>query len=165
MDRLVPPSWLFPACTSTVCNSPWPRRPRLLRSVLLRNGCPGQGPRMTNSRSCRGFKQLVDGGVMTPVASQPEPDDFVFLRDVAPSIRQDIRYAGTNNLIGWPLAGYVLAWQRTSLRCGATIRRSAKRTFFGSAIPPSTPAIPPAPPLKHYARRKPASTWVPAMTR
>ena len=71
---------------------------------------------MTNSRSCRGFKQLVDGGVMTPVASQPEPDDFVFLRDVAPSIRQDIRYAGTNNLIGWPLAGYVFAWQRPSLK-------------------------------------------------
>jgi D-alanyl-D-alanine dipeptidase len=31
---------------------------------------------------------------------------FVFLRDIDPSILQDIRYAGSNNFIGRPLAGY-----------------------------------------------------------
>jgi D-alanyl-D-alanine dipeptidase len=45
-------------------------------------------------------------GVATPVASQPLPDDFVFLRDLAPTIQQDIRYAGVNNFVGRPLAGY-----------------------------------------------------------
>jgi D-alanyl-D-alanine dipeptidase len=35
------------------------------------------------------------------------PADFVFLRDIDPSIRQDIRYAGSNNFVGHPLPGYV----------------------------------------------------------
>jgi len=37
------------------------------------------------------------------------PDDFVFLRDIDPTIIQDIRYAGLNNFVGRPLAGYVAA--------------------------------------------------------
>lgn len=41
-----------------------------------------------------------------PAVAQPLPDDFVFLRDVDPSIQQDIRYAGTNNFIGRRLDGY-----------------------------------------------------------
>ncbi|WP_315833336.1 M15 family metallopeptidase [Bradyrhizobium prioriisuperbiae] len=39
-------------------------------------------------------------------AAQGLPDDFVFLRDVDPSIRQDIRYAGLNNFVGRRLPGY-----------------------------------------------------------
>jgi D-alanyl-D-alanine dipeptidase len=38
--------------------------------------------------------------------AQPLPGDFVYLRDIDPSIIQDIRYAGVNNFIGRPLAGY-----------------------------------------------------------
>lgn len=34
------------------------------------------------------------------------PDSFVYLRDVDPSIRQDVRYAGVNNFVGHPLPGY-----------------------------------------------------------
>jgi D-alanyl-D-alanine dipeptidase len=41
-----------------------------------------------------------------PGAAQGLPDDFVFLRDIDPAIRQDIRYAGSNNFMGRPLAGY-----------------------------------------------------------
>lgn len=42
-----------------------------------------------------------------PVAvAQPLPDDFVYLRELDPSIQQDIRYAGENNFVGRPLAGY-----------------------------------------------------------
>jgi D-alanyl-D-alanine dipeptidase len=45
-----------------------------------------------------------------PVAvAQALPDDFVYLRDVDPAIRQDIRYAGANNFVGRPLAGYAAA--------------------------------------------------------
>jgi len=38
--------------------------------------------------------------------AQSLPGGFVFLRDVDPTILQDIRYAGQNNFIGRPLAGY-----------------------------------------------------------
>ncbi|MFC0243349.1 M15 family metallopeptidase [Rhodopseudomonas telluris] len=38
--------------------------------------------------------------------AQPLPDDFIYLRDLDPSIRHDIRYAGANNFVGRRLAGY-----------------------------------------------------------
>lgn len=41
-----------------------------------------------------------------PAQAQSLPDDFVFLRDLDPSIRQDIRYAGVNNFVGRRLSGY-----------------------------------------------------------
>ncbi len=37
------------------------------------------------------------------------PDGFVHLADVAPTIRQDIRYAGSRNFLGRPVAGYLAA--------------------------------------------------------
>src|SRR3990170_5663236 len=44
------------------------------------------------------------------------PEDFVYLRDVDPTIQQDIRYAGTDNFTGAKVPGYeapecVLVWQ------------------------------------------------------
>jgi len=41
-----------------------------------------------------------------PAAAASLPKDFVYLRDVAPSIAQDMRYAGLNNFTGRPLPGY-----------------------------------------------------------
>src|ERR1700676_3042875 len=41
--------------------------------------------------------------------AQTLPGGFVFLRDIDPSIIQDIRYAGSNNFVGRPLAGYQAA--------------------------------------------------------
>src|SRR6478609_2362285 len=38
--------------------------------------------------------------------AQPLPGGFVYLRDIDPSIIQDIRYATTNNFVGHPMAGY-----------------------------------------------------------
>jgi D-alanyl-D-alanine dipeptidase len=40
------------------------------------------------------------------VAQGTLPAGFAYLRDVDPSIAQDIRYAGSDNFIGRPLAGY-----------------------------------------------------------
>ncbi|WP_069094105.1 M15 family metallopeptidase [Methyloligella halotolerans] len=37
------------------------------------------------------------------------PDGFVYLRDVAPSIRQEMRYAGSKNFTGEPVPGYEAA--------------------------------------------------------
>lgn len=43
-----------------------------------------------------------------PVSAQSAlPDGFVHLADVAPSIRQDIRYADARNFMGRPIAGYL----------------------------------------------------------
>jgi D-alanyl-D-alanine dipeptidase len=41
-----------------------------------------------------------------PAHAQALPGGFVFLRDIDPTIIQDIRYAGSNNFVGRPLAGY-----------------------------------------------------------
>jgi D-alanyl-D-alanine dipeptidase len=41
-----------------------------------------------------------------PAHAQTLPGGFVLLRDIDPSIVQDIRYAGSNNFTGRPLAGY-----------------------------------------------------------
>jgi D-alanyl-D-alanine dipeptidase len=41
--------------------------------------------------------------------AQSLPGDFVYLRDIDPSVIQDIRYAGSNNFIGRPLDGYGVA--------------------------------------------------------
>lgn len=42
-------------------------------------------------------------------SAQPLPQGFVHLADVAPTIRQDIRYAGSRNFMGRPAAGYQAA--------------------------------------------------------
>ena len=43
------------------------------------------------------------------VAQSPLPVGFVYLRDVDPTIVQDIRYAGADNFVGRPLPGYAAA--------------------------------------------------------
>jgi len=43
---------------------------------------------------------------IAPASAQTLPGGFVFLRDIDPTIIQDIRYAGSNNFVGRPLAGY-----------------------------------------------------------
>lgn len=35
------------------------------------------------------------------------PENFVYLKDVAPTIQQELRYAGSNNFLGRPVAGYL----------------------------------------------------------
>ena len=49
---------------------------------------------------------LVVAALISPARAQTMPGGFVFLRDIDPSILQDIRYAGSNNFVGRPLAGY-----------------------------------------------------------
>jgi D-alanyl-D-alanine dipeptidase len=49
---------------------------------------------------------LVVASTISPAAAQALPGGFVYLRDIDPTIPQDIRYAGANNFIGRPLTGY-----------------------------------------------------------
>lgn len=59
-----------------------------------------------NSLVAAGLGCLLAVAAGSGAAAQGLPGDFVFLRDVDPSIRQDIRYAGANNFVGRRLAGY-----------------------------------------------------------
>jgi len=49
---------------------------------------------------------LVATTFVSPARAQTMPGGFVFLRDIDPSIMQDLRYAGSNNFVGRPLRGY-----------------------------------------------------------
>ena len=49
---------------------------------------------------------LTTIGLAAPVRAEILPGGFVRLGEIDPTIRQDIRYAGVNNFIGRPLAGY-----------------------------------------------------------
>src|SRR4051794_12648349 len=49
---------------------------------------------------------IVAISIISSAHAQSLPGAFVYLRDIDPSIIQDIRYAGSNNFIGRPLAGY-----------------------------------------------------------
>jgi D-alanyl-D-alanine dipeptidase len=42
----------------------------------------------------------------SPMSAGSMPNGFVYLRDVDPSIQQDMRYAGSNNFTGAPVPGY-----------------------------------------------------------
>ena len=45
-------------------------------------------------------------GLADPVCAETLAGGFVRLTEIDPTIRQDIRYAGVNNFVGRPLAGY-----------------------------------------------------------
>lgn len=49
---------------------------------------------------------LMAAGLAGPAHAQTMPGGFGYLRDIDPTIRQDIRYAGVNNFMGRPLTGY-----------------------------------------------------------
>jgi zinc D-Ala-D-Ala dipeptidase len=49
---------------------------------------------------------LAVAACTSAATAQSLPGGFAFLRDIDPSIIQDIRYAGPNNFVGRPLAGY-----------------------------------------------------------
>lgn len=49
---------------------------------------------------------LVVAAIARSATAQTLPGGFVYLGDIDPTIRRDIRYAGTNNFVGRPLAGY-----------------------------------------------------------
>lgn len=49
---------------------------------------------------------LVAVAFISSARAQTLPGGFAYLRDIDPTILQDIRYAGVNNFIGRPLAGY-----------------------------------------------------------
>jgi D-alanyl-D-alanine dipeptidase len=61
----------------------------------------GQGRRMA-------LAAIFAAGCLANAAAQTPklPAGFVYLRDIDPTIIQDMRYAGANNFVGRPLRGY-----------------------------------------------------------
>jgi zinc D-Ala-D-Ala dipeptidase len=52
------------------------------------------------------FAPILLTALSGPAFAQAMPDSFAYLRDIDPTIIQDIRYAGANNFVGRPLHGY-----------------------------------------------------------
>jgi zinc D-Ala-D-Ala dipeptidase len=56
-------------------------------------------------------------------AAQTLPGGFVYLRDIDPTIIQDIRYAGSHNFVGRPLTGYEAAECVVKREVGLALKR------------------------------------------
>ncbi|MBB4200107.1 hypothetical protein GGD83_003934 [Rhodoblastus sphagnicola] len=61
-------------------------------------------------------------------AAGPLPKGFAYLRDVDPSIRQDIRYSGSHNFIGRPVDGYRAA-ERVLAEAAASALKKAQESL------------------------------------
>src|SRR6201985_2299925 len=63
------------------------------------------------------FSSLSRAGLVLIIMTLPAPalagsalpKGFVYLRDIDPTIAQDIRYAGSHNFVGRPIKGYLAA--------------------------------------------------------
>jgi zinc D-Ala-D-Ala dipeptidase len=60
-------------------------------------------------------------------AAEALPEGFVYLRDVAPSIRQDIRYATASNFTGKPVPGYDAAECVLQRSAAEALQRAQKK--------------------------------------
>lgn len=58
-----------------------------------------------------------------PALAQPLPADFVYLRDIDPTIVQDMRYATANNFVGRVLNGYEAGECIVTRSVGAALKR------------------------------------------
>jgi D-alanyl-D-alanine dipeptidase len=67
---------------------------------------------------------LVVAALASAATAQTLPGGFVFLRDIDPSILQDMRYAGANNFVGRPLAGYEAAECVVKREVGLALKRA-----------------------------------------
>jgi D-alanyl-D-alanine dipeptidase len=55
-------------------------------------------------------------------SSPPLPEGFVYLEDIDPSILQEIRYAGSHNFVGRPIAGYEAPRCITTLKVAEALK-------------------------------------------
>jgi zinc D-Ala-D-Ala dipeptidase len=69
----------------------------------------------------------------TQASATEIPDDFVWLRDIDPTIEQDIRYYGEHNFLGRPVAGY-LAPECILTRQAADALAAVQRELAGSRL-------------------------------
>ena len=74
---------------------------------------------------------VIAAATIAQASAQTLPGGFVYLRDIDPTIIQDIRYATTNNFVGRPLRGYeageCVVKREVGLRLKAVQQELAKR--------------------------------------
>ena len=80
------------------------------------------------ARTLRAALLLIALGVPAGAAERL-PEGFVYLREVAPGIVQDMRYAGFDNFTGRPLPGYDARRMRAAARGGAGARPVCRPTW------------------------------------
>ena len=82
--------------------------PRSLPATVDAGVVPGKRAAM---RDLTRFVAILLTLIASASAGRAEtlPGGFIYLRNIDPSIVQDIRYAGSNNFVGRPLAGYEAA--------------------------------------------------------
>jgi zinc D-Ala-D-Ala dipeptidase len=66
---------------------------------------------------------LVAVAFISSARGQTLPSGFAYVREIDPTIRQDIRYAGVNNFMGRPLAGYGAAECIVKPEIGLALKR------------------------------------------
>ncbi|MGY4289674.1 D-alanyl-D-alanine dipeptidase [Bradyrhizobium sp. LM2.7] len=76
---------------------------------------------------------LLAAMVFGSAHAQSLPGGFVYLRDIDPTIIQDIRYATSNNFVGRPLSGYGAAECVVMREVGMRLRAVQQET--GGAEP------------------------------
>jgi zinc D-Ala-D-Ala dipeptidase len=96
-------------------------------SLLVRRSLGGGGSPAMTTEGPNLVKAIVIALAVvvtaSPVAAQPLPGGFVYLRDIDASIWQDIRYAGSNNFVGRPLKGYGAAECVVKREVGLALKR------------------------------------------
>lgn len=85
----------------------------------------GQGKRMEMRAGTFRILAFVTGiaALAAPATAASLPGDFVYLRDIDPTIIQDMRYATANNFVGRVLKGYEAGECIVTRAVGAALRR------------------------------------------
>src|SRR5215831_17529653 len=82
-----------------------------MAGLILRRAsrfCPGHAMWMDFVKRIA-IALIVVTTTISQAYAQTLPGGFIYLRDIDPSIIQDIRYATSNNFVGRPLRGYEAA--------------------------------------------------------
>ena len=53
------------------------------------------------------------------------PEGFVYIRDIVPSVREDIRYAGSHNFVGCPVDGYFAPHGVLKIEAAQALKKAA----------------------------------------
>ncbi len=79
------------------------------------------------------FSTFNDGATNEP----PSKEDFVDLKEIMPNLRSDVRYFGSNNFVGRPIAGYNQPKCMLAKEAGAALKKvqdELERLGFGLLV-------------------------------
>ena len=107
------------------------RRSALMRRTRLPSRYSAQRARCSQSV----LLVLIDDAAAAASFGRPAlPKGFVYLRDVDPTIVQDIRYAGSHNFVGRPIKGYLAAECILSVPAANALADGAEETGREKAL-------------------------------